>query len=129
LRWGKDDSLDARDTLILLAHGSRTPETPREMSGLAAEIQAAHPEVSVRIAFLDLCDPGLPEAVGQAVAAGAAEIRILPLFLFSGKHIQADIPRLADQLRAAHPQVRIVLLEAAGRHSGFSGFVARAAGL
>ena len=69
----------------------------------------------VRAAFLGLVEPDLPAAVAAAVAAGASEIRILPLFFFSGRHVLEDVPRLAAEARAAHPGVRIDLLEPAGR--------------
>jgi sirohydrochlorin cobaltochelatase len=99
------------------------------MRELAAKLQTGHPGTEVRAAFLGLVDPDLPGAVAAAVASGASEIRILPLFFFSGKHVLEDVPRLAAEARRAYPAVRIELLEPAGRDPGFAAFVARAAGL
>jgi sirohydrochlorin cobaltochelatase len=121
--------LESRKALILLGHGSRAPGAFEEMLDLARRLQSQNPGILIVSAYLSLSQPDLPEAVAQAVAQGAAEIRILPLFFFSGKHVQEDIPRLAAQTQAAHPDTRIVLLEAAGRHADFTGFVGRAAGL
>lgn len=121
--------METRKVLVLLGHGSKARETFEEMRELAAKLQTAHPGTAVRIAFLGLVDPDLPTAVADAVAAGASEIRILPLFFFSGRHVLEDIPRLAAEARAAHPGARIELLEPAGRDPGFAQFVARAAGL
>lgn len=120
--------METRSALILLGHGSRAPETFEEMRELAAKLQALHPGTAVSAAFLSLGDPDLPRAIAAAAASGAAGIRILPLFFFSGKHVQDDIPRLVAEARAAHPGVRIELLAAAGRHPDFPGFVARASG-
>ena len=115
--------------LILLGHGSKAPETLEEMRVLAAKLQASDPGLSVRPAFLTLIRPDLAEAVRDAVAGGAGEIRVLPLFFFTGKHVLEDIPLQVDALRSAHPGVKVVLLEAAGRHPDFAGFVARAGGI
>jgi sirohydrochlorin cobaltochelatase len=121
--------VESLKALILLAHGSRAPETFEEMRDLAAAVQARHPGTRVRPAFLGMVQPDLPAAVSEAVAAGAAEINVLPLFFFSGKHVQEDIPRLIAQARASHPGIPIGLLQAAGRQADFPEFVARAGGL
>jgi sirohydrochlorin ferrochelatase len=120
--------LEYRKALILLGHGSRTPGAFEEMQDLVQRLQSRYPDILVLSAYLSLSQPDLPAATAQAVANGAAEVRILPLFFFSGKHVQEDIPRLAAHVEAAHPGTRIVLLEAAGRHPGFAAFVGRAAG-
>ena len=99
------------------------------MRELAAKLQATRPEIRVSAAFLSLQVPDLPEAVAAAAASGASEIRILPLFFFSGKHVRQDIPLLVARARTAHPGLPILLLEAAGLHGDFPGFVARAADL
>jgi sirohydrochlorin ferrochelatase len=121
--------LETRKALILLGHGSRTPGAFEEMMGLAELLQSRHAGIAVSAAFLSLAQPDLPTAIARAVAAGAREISILPLFFFSGKHVLDDVPRLAAQAQAAHPGMRIVLLEAAGRHPDFAAFLGRAAGL
>jgi sirohydrochlorin cobaltochelatase len=121
--------MESRKALILLAHGSRAPETFEEMRALAENLQARHAATRVQAAFLGILHPDLPTAVSEAAAAGASEIRVLPLFFFTGKHVQEDIPRLVAQAQAAHPGIRIELLDAAGRHPDFPGFVARAGGL
>jgi len=115
--------------LILLGHGSKASEALEEMRELAAKLQLKTPSTLVLPAFLTLAQPDLAAAVGEAVQAGAGEIRVLPLFFFSGRHVQEDVPRLIAEAQAAHPGVQLTLLEAAGRHADFLGFVALAAGL
>lgn len=83
----------------------------------------------VRPAFLTLAQPNLAAAIHAAAEDGAEEIRVLPLFFFSGRHVQEDIPRQIAEAQTAHPGVKVTLLEAAGRHTEFPAFVARAAGL
>lgn len=121
--------MESTPVLILLGHGSKAPEALEEMRELAAKLQARTPGTQVRPAFLSLAEPDLAGAVREAVLAGAGEIRVLPLFFFSGKHVQEDVPRLAAEAQAAHPGARVTLLQAAGRHPGFLDFLASAGGL
>jgi len=121
--------LESRTALILLGHGSRASGAFEEMLDLVKHLQSRYPEILVLPAYLSLSRPDLLAATAQAAANGSVEIRILPLFFFSGKHVQEDIPRLVGLAQAAHPASRIVLLEAAGRHADFVRFIGRAAGL
>jgi sirohydrochlorin cobaltochelatase len=115
--------------LILLGHGSKAPEALEEMGELAAKLQAKTPGIPVLPAFLSLAQPDLAAAVADAVRSGAGEIRVLPLFFFSGKHVQEDVPRLVAEAQAAHPAVRVTLLQAAGRHPGVLDFLVSAGDL
>jgi sirohydrochlorin cobaltochelatase len=112
-----------KKTLILLAHGSRSAETAGEMRGLAERIALSRPEFQVRGAFLSLIEPDLPAAVRDAIREGAKEIAVLPLFLFSGKHVEEDIPSQVEALRAAHPDILLSLLPAIGSHPDFPDFL------
>jgi sirohydrochlorin cobaltochelatase len=114
--------------LILLAHGSRTRETLEEMRHLASRTEALVAGRGYRVlgAFLSLTPPDLPQAIRQAAAQGAQEICILPLFLFSGKHVLGDIPDQVEALRKTHPDLRLELREPIGQHPGFARFLASA---
>ncbi len=71
---------------------------------------------AVHIAFMELCPPDIPSAVDAAVADGVTRVRILPLFMSSGGHVDHDIAPSLEALRARHPGVRIELLPALGEH-------------
>ena len=114
--------------LILLGHGSRAGKTLEEMEELAAKLQASSPGLRVKSAFLTLLEPDLAKAVGDAADAGAREIHVLPLFLFSGKHVLEDIPAIMEGLRTRHPGIALNLREAVGRHPGFFDFLRKAGG-
>lgn len=115
--------------LILLGHGSKAPEALEEMREMASKLQSMATGTRVQPAFLTLAQPDLAAAVREAAQSGADEIRVLPLFFFSGRHVQEDVPRQVAEAQAAHPGVRVTLLEAAGRHADFLPFLASAAGL
>ena len=116
--------------LILLAHGSRAPEALGGMRDLASRVEAMPGGSGLRVlgAFLSLAAPDLSEAVRDAAGQGARDIRILPLFLFSGKHVLEDIPGLLEEMRKAHPGLAITLLDPIGRHGDFATLLLRAAG-
>jgi len=113
-------------TLILLAHGSRSAETREEMRDLTAILAKSRPDIQVHGAFLSLLEPDLSQAFREVVKAGSREVSILPLFLFSGKHVAEDIPSQVKALRDSHPEVEVVLLDPIGRHPNFAAFLLKA---
>lgn len=115
--------------LILLAHGSRAPQTLEEMGKLAAKLQREKKGILVKPAFLTLIKPDLAQALMEAAAAGAREAHVLPLFLFTGKHVLEDIPALIKESRSKHPKMKLILHKPIGRHPGFAAFLLEAGGL
>lgn len=102
--------------LILFAHGARDPRWAAPFEAVAAQVRALQPAAHVRLAYLELMSPALPEAVAELVAAGCRQVSVLPLFLGTGGHVRKDLPLLIDQLRAAHPDTSFTLHAAAGEH-------------
>ena len=115
--------------LILLAHGSRAPQTLEEMGKLAAKLQRGSRGLLVRPAFLTLIKPDLTQTLAEAAAAGVQEAHILPLFLFTGKHVLDDIPALIKRSRTFHPKMKLILHKPSGQHPGFAEFLLKAGGL
>jgi sirohydrochlorin cobaltochelatase len=100
--------------IILFAHGSRDPLWRLPIEAVATEIRAREPAKHVSCAYLELCQPSLPEAADAFIAAGAAHIRVFPLFLGVGKHAREDLPLIIKDIRNKHPSVHIELLPTAG---------------
>lgn len=98
--------------LILLAHGSRDPAWARPFEQLARDTGAM-------LAFVELAAPTLAEAMDAAVAAGAARVRVLPLFMARGAHVQRDIPDQVAVLQDAYPDCTIELLPSLGDSERF----------
>jgi sirohydrochlorin cobaltochelatase len=113
--------------IILLAHGSRDLRWRAPVEAVARRVAELEPGALVRCAYLELSPPGLPAATAELVAAGAAAIRVRPLFLGMGKHLREDLPRLLDELRARHPQVAIGLAPAVGEEPQVIDLLARLA--
>jgi sirohydrochlorin cobaltochelatase len=115
--------------LILLAHGSREPRWREPFERLAASLAAAPaphapPDLGVTLAYLELAEPSLADAIADAARAGARHVRVLPLFLAGGAHIERDLPRLLDAARAAHPTLRLEALPPVGEHPSLFALIA-----
>jgi sirohydrochlorin cobaltochelatase len=109
-----------KDVLILLAHGSRNPATEREISQLAFSVNRAVPAQAVNYAFLDGIEPDLSIVVQSVVRTGATRIRILPLFLNTGNHMQRDFPQMIQNLRDQYPQATLHCLQHIGAHPKYA---------
>ena len=110
--------------IVLFAHGSRDPLWRLPIEAVAAQISARNPGILVRCAYLEICTPSLPEAAGELIGAGARQLRVFPLFLGVGKHAREDLPLLIEDIRSAHPDVGIELLQAAGEYPQMTSLMA-----
>ena len=110
--------------IILFAHGSREPQWRAPIEAVAVQISARQPDALVRCAYLEICEPSLLDAASELIAAGARQLRVFPLFLGVGKHAREDLPLLIAQVRAAHPDVPIELLPAAGEYAQMTALMA-----
>lgn len=117
-------TLPAPRGIVLFAHGSRDPLWRLPIEAVAAQISARQPGTLVRCAYLEICTPSLPEAAADLMAAGVRELRVFPLFLGVGKHAREDLPLLIEEIRSAHPCVRIELLPAAGEYAQMTALMA-----
>ena len=103
--------------LILFAHGARDARWAEPFQRLQQQVQQARPDVAVRLAFLELMSPRLPELVAELAGQGCVDMRVVPVFFGQGGHIRRDLPLLVEQLRKDHPQVRFSVAGAAGEDS------------
>lgn len=97
--------------ILLFAHGSRDPEWSRPFESIASRLSQ---NFLVTIAYLELMQPSLYEAVASLAAAGATSIRIVPVFLGQGGHVKDDLPRLVAQAQSAHSGLELILEKAIG---------------
>jgi sirohydrochlorin cobaltochelatase len=94
--------------IVLFAHGSRDREWARPFEQLAA-ILSRKVDGPVKLAYLELMQPSLDEAIAALVREGAGAIRVIPVFLGAGGHVKDDLPKLVAGARAQHPKVVIEL--------------------
>lgn len=100
--------------IILFAHGARDPRWAAPFQKLQEITQASLPDVPVKLAFLELMKPSLPELVEELLAQAHTRITLVPVFLGQGGHVLRDLPAMAEQLQAAHPALTMTIVEAAG---------------
>jgi sirohydrochlorin ferrochelatase len=94
--------------LLLVAHGSRRGASNDEVRDLTRHLQKLDDSFQhVACAFLELAEPSIPAGLRAAIAAGAAEVVVLPYFLSAGRHVVTDIPAEVAVVQAEHPDVPI----------------------
>jgi sirohydrochlorin cobaltochelatase len=114
-----------QQALILFAHGARDPAWAAPFESLQQLIQRQRPQLLVRLAFLELMQPDLPQLLQQLVAAGVSEASVVPVFLGQGGHVRRDLPALIAQARQQHPQLTITVAQAAGEQPDVQNAIAQ----
>lgn len=94
--------------IIIVDHGSRLHESNRMLEQLTALFHNRFAEryPIVEPAHMELEEPSIATAYAKCVARGAGRIIVCPFFLGQGKHWTQDIPNLASQAAAAHPDTQ-----------------------
>lgn len=105
---------DGHPALIAVAHGSRDPRSAATMFAVVEELAAAHPELDVRLAFLDLSTPSVEQVVDAIAADGHTEAIVVPLLLGSAFHARVDLPGLLAAAQARHPRLRLTQADVLG---------------
>jgi sirohydrochlorin ferrochelatase len=106
--------------IIVLGHGSRMPESGKDMELVVAELKRKFPQEPVEHCYLTRPGVLFPEIFEKCVGQGAVEVLVLPYFLHFGRHLSEDIPMMLLERAKAFPSVKIIL----GRHLGFDPLLA-----
>ena len=95
--------------LLLVAHGSRRPESNLEIAQLADRLRGQIDDQfhCTEHAFLELAEPSIAEAIDQLVDKGASEVTVLPYFLSAGRHIHDDVPQIITAKQQQHTHLKI----------------------
>ena len=95
-----------KEGIVLFAHGSRDPQWASPFKKIQRQLSEKLPGAEIRLAYLEIMEPSLDEALADLVTAGVKSIRIVPLFLGYGGHIRKDLPEL---VAAANPKVKVTI--------------------
>lgn len=94
--------------LLLVAHGSRRQASNDEIRLMAKKTgEATQQYTNVHCAFLELCEPSIPNGIRQCILNGAKKVVVLPCFLSAGRHVAVDIPEEVAIVQNEHPEVDI----------------------
>jgi len=95
------------DGLLLVGHGSRSGAGAAEMLTLAGLVDAALPDVTVDVGFLEMADPPAGPVLDRLAAAGCGRVVVLPLVLLGAGHAKSDVPALVLEARQRHPDLHV----------------------
>ena len=115
----------ARPRLLLLAHGSRRPQWAEPFEAVLTELRALRPDADVALCFLEAMQPSLGQALEAAAREGCEELRLVPLFLGTGAHLERDVAQELQRVRELHPRMHVERLPAAGDSGLVTGALAR----
>lgn len=102
--------------LLLIAHGSRLASSNSEIALLAERLNQRLGQLSAsqydvaKHCFLELCQPDIPETIGNMVSDGCKQVTLFPYFLAAGHHVTTDLPEFLAKARSAYPDVDFHLL-------------------
>jgi len=100
--------------IILFGHGARDSRWREPFDRLANLWQEQYPDTSVELAFLEMMQPSLEEAVAALGAKGATELTVIPVFFGQGGHLRNDFPFLLEECRGKFPNIQLSATPAVG---------------
>jgi len=100
--------------IILFGHGARDIRWREPFDRLAALWSAQHAGIPVELAFLEMMQPSLEDAVISLVNGGATSITVVPVFFGQGGHLRNDFPVLLNACQEKFPQITLSATPAVG---------------
>lgn len=102
--------------LILFAHGSRDSTWKQPFEIVLEIIKTKQPQLPCGLAYLELMQPDFATQTTYLFNQGVRHIRVLPIFLASGKHLRIDLPLLVDNACKLYAEFELTfeILSAAG---------------
>ena len=100
--------------IVLFAHGARDPEWARPFEKICERVQSQQAESRVILAFLELMQPKLADAIDVLVSQGVQNITLIPMFLARGGHLKQDLPNLIAAIQTRHPRLSLHVSPAIG---------------
>lgn len=98
--------------VILIAHGSKDPRWKKTFEDLKSNIQ----NKKVKLCYMEFIKPDLMDMVSECINEGAKNIKILPLFMAGGGHVDRDIPTQASEVKIKYPDLNIEILKPIGEN-------------
>ncbi|MDQ4094209.1 MAG: sirohydrochlorin chelatase [Actinomycetota bacterium] len=93
--------------LVAVAHGSRNPRSAAVATELVELVRARRPGLAVRLAFLDLSAPRLPDVLAGLAGTGHQSAVVVPLLLGRAYHARVDVPGALARAQRRHPALEL----------------------
>ena len=94
-----------KSAIVLFAHGARDSQWAEPFRKMQSMVREKKPGVPVELAFLELMQPSLDEAIADLAARGIKNISVIPLFMAQGGHLKQDLPLKLAEIRKHHPAI------------------------
>ena len=107
----------AETQLVFVAHGARDPHWADPLRDALEDVRAST-SLPVHIAYLSHQNPSLHQVAGEASAAGATQLLILPLLLSGLGHMDRDLLGLVESIQQ-ELDIHLELLPAMGETPEF----------
>lgn len=102
--------------ILLIAHGSRRKEANQELVKLSELVKERMSDYIIKISYLELAEPSIPQGAEHCVEAGATEVVLLPYFLSMGMHVVEDLQEFRQQFIEKYPDVTFKVAPPLGLH-------------
>ena len=106
--------VNGNTAIVLFAHGARDPQWAVPLRRIQRIVAERSPGTPVELAFLELMQPSLGEAIRDLAARGVERVTLVPLFIAQGGHLKQDLPRLLERACADSPGVSVRVAPALG---------------
>ena len=110
--------------LMVVAHGSRHPESDVEIRALVDSIRTvSNGYQKVVHAYLEIASPDIPDTLQSLASAGAENIDLLPYFLARGNHVARDVPEIVEEFLTRNDGININILPHIGAAPTMANYV------
>ena len=100
--------------IILFGHGAKDVRWREPFDRLASLWREQYGETPIGLAFLEMMQPSLEEAVASLSFSGVTQIKVVPVFFGQGGHLRKDFPVLLEACRERFPQITLSATPAVG---------------
>ena len=100
--------------IILFGHGAKDVRWREPFDRLASLWREQYGETPIGLAFLEMMQPSLSEAIAKLVGLGASQIVVVPVFFGQGGHLRNDFPALLEECRHQYPAITLSATPAVG---------------
>lgn len=99
--------------VLILAHGSRAKEAEQTVEKVV-EMVRQQIDMPVEMAFMEFSERSIHAGMSALADRGVTHVKVVPYFLFSGMHIQEDIPGELDAFLREHPGMTVSMAQTIG---------------
>jgi len=115
--------------IIIIDHGSRYPAANDALFHVVKRMQDLTPDVLIKGAHMELCEPSIEQVIDDCVREGATHIIAHPYMLSPGRHAIRDIPNMVNDAALKYDDVIIEVTEPLGLDDGIIRVIQQRCGL